>query len=235
MFQQQVCLLLHKREGKHIDTLLCLVLRYNALHLLHKLNPIPQAHPAQGNGDRRDENKRLVVVTAPHSFCDPTSPTRMCDTLAGTAATELSDFLSPHYRVELLLSPVERYKLDLNRPWAARSAFHKQIIRQLARKPIVLLDIHSFPDEYDDFGHSNLTLLSLELEAGYTRRLIQAISSLPIPVTALQASHINQILITAKRHGVPAALLEFHEGMPAHTRTLVYRVLKQWIDEEFVE
>ena len=88
-----------------------------------------------------------IVITVPHANCDAKGVQweHPCDYVAPAGAYALATHLrkrgtSPN----LLMGNINRAQLDLNRPAAANSAFHRTIASKLA-PGCVYVDMHSFP------------------------------------------------------------------------------------------
>ncbi len=104
-----------------------------------------------------------IVITVPHAKCDPKSPREdhSCDFAAPDGAQLLNAHLKKRGKLPtLLIGNINRTYLDLNRPAAANTAFHRTIAAKLAPGG-VYVDMHSFPTEgYWDqvWGQNELVL-----------------------------------------------------------------------------
>lgn len=100
-----------------------------------------------------------VFITVPHAFC-PDADVRLCDLRAREAAAALFDALKnlalPFVNVRSFAAQTLREDGDLNREemrrWPWRVAIQDAIeASRMARRKVVLFDMHSFPDDAENF------------------------------------------------------------------------------------
>jgi hypothetical protein len=134
-------------------------------------------------------------------------------------ATELAASLQtalPQFTISLYTSEHRREYLDDNRVQSRNSEWRRAIQTRIdnalaARKRVLVLDIHSYPDSADSFGVDAdgdippVVLLALNVP---NVTLLQ--NKLPF-LTVLPASRVNDIIVQADDAGAIALLLEFNE------------------------
>lgn len=99
-----------------------------------------------------------IIITSPHSLCKP-SKERTCDLAAKRAATSICSILQLKHQKWLYFPSIElREQHDLNRS-SSRSTQYRTTVRNVMKSTspgTLLLDIHSFPNEYlDEAGDIN--------------------------------------------------------------------------------
>ncbi len=93
-----------------------------------------------------------IVITVPHANCDTTGVDKVkwahpCDSVAAPTAYYLAAHLRKRGKApNVLIGNINRAHLDLNRPEAAHSAFHRTLESKLA-PGCVYVDMHSFPGD----------------------------------------------------------------------------------------
>lgn len=173
---------------------------------------------------RTHTHEMEVFITVPHAYC-PESEVRLCDLAALKAANALrkalmdanlpSDVIIHFHRPETL-----RETGDLNRretrKWPWRRAIQRKVkAARRARKKVILFDMHSFPDDAEDFKRDihehpgpkvvlldTLTLFQQPtMEVGWTHRemvrRVEAESGVDVRIIA--ASDKNDITVRARR------------------------------------
>lgn len=92
-----------------------------------------------------------IIITAPHSLCEPNKPGRTCDVIAGQVAIELSERLDNLHISNILVLPEHsRSEIDYNRMVNRYSDYREKIEQEIKKyNPHLLLDIHSFPTKED--------------------------------------------------------------------------------------
>ena len=109
----------------------------------------------------------LIIV--PHGYCDKKKETRHCDRRALEEANKLKSLIeSKGHNVDFFIADRFRAEIDYNRKpsrdSAIRNAIHKKIIEYKDDR-IVIFEMHSFPDNYDDEGYdfknSHVALVSI--------------------------------------------------------------------------
>lgn len=100
-----------------------------------------------------------VLLTVPHSLCiDDKNRSHTCDSSAKASAITLSHALEKIQISNLvILADENRTVHDLNRKNSRKTPFRQIISKILQQHPLLLLDIHSFPNEYlVEAGTNNL-------------------------------------------------------------------------------
>jgi hypothetical protein len=90
-----------------------------------------------------------IIITAPHSFCPFSSSNqekqiRVCDMVSAISAYALNNWIKDLNPI-LLISYTLRSNIDLNRPEAGTTPYHK-ILNYYLKNSGILIDIHSFPN-----------------------------------------------------------------------------------------
>ncbi len=103
----------------------------------------------------------LLLVTVPHAFCEPGADDNAhpCDSVALTAAralvARLRRMLRTRADVVLLAADRPRAECDLNRVQCRDSAWRRALFafaRENRARLALVLDVHSFPPDYDGYG-----------------------------------------------------------------------------------
>lgn len=148
----------------------------------------------------------MILLTAPHSFCLPSIPVRHCDRVAGEAAKKLHSLLSNSV---LILSTHLRSEVDLNRSESADTDFAKLIDE--TQNISLCIDVHSFPDhKLDD---NDVYVLVNHRDKGLDKVL--SLLHKHIKFNEYQGGKENYILEKMHARGVPAFIMELHEGDPS--------------------
>jgi predicted N-formylglutamate amidohydrolase len=179
-----------------------------------------------------------VLITVPHAVCQESEYAHQCDYASSHCAQVLDLSLTKKVRTLTVIGDVWRPILDLNRIESRSSPFRQKITRLLKSGDVsLLLDIHSYPVYYSDFGDAEITLLddnvtrnSFEL---YSVSLLSLLRSEGISVNLLRGAN-NDIQIEAKELGVKALLIEFREDLPSRGSRLkqICDVISEWAVRE---
>jgi hypothetical protein len=174
-----------------------------------------------------------LIITAPHQLCKP-SKNRVCDTAAGTATQEIVEILKLNnsFNSIVLFGDEHRHDHDLNRKISRHTPFRKKLddIFNTSSNPknnlnTLILDIHSFPNEYlDEAGDINffkkgekapdIVFLQGPLDIFFDKSLCNTLYiSLQRYFTCkiIKNIHVLDILNNANDHQIPGVLLEFNE------------------------
>jgi predicted N-formylglutamate amidohydrolase len=192
-----------------------------------------------------------VIVTAPHSVCY-SRVNRDCDRRALEAARIIVD----HFRsmalpanVHFYESTYPRARVDLNRIEGALTdwtqAFERDVRSAVASgRRVVLLDIHSFPDDSEHFrgidgASPELTLLDVE-PSPHAQLLANIKRAADFEhVHRFEASRVDYLLYRAlELNAVDALLFEFNEDetkTPVQKINAVAHVLMTYLIKNFVK
>jgi len=169
-----------------------------------------------------------VLVTIPHATSGP-GPARSSDLAARDAARAFiasMRVLAPAIRIRVLVGTVPRAVCDANRYGTCNDPFRQALARELAARPALLVDMHSFPASvrWGERDSPDAAVLYATRPDRAPRTLARAV----VAALALQF-HIVAVpgkLATADRPGenyiieeaadahVPALLFEVHESRP---------------------
>ena len=184
-----------------------------------------------------------ILITTPHSYC-PETTRRVCDRNARAASVDLADALRRWANVVVLPSPaVLRSTLDMNRPEARQHAYRRDIRHRLARRPSLLIDVHSFPR--GAFG-DDLEVVLLDNAPGtdYAERLFRALrqqhQSYGVAMALGDArlndvvgdARLNDVVGDARRAGVPSLLIEYGEHLDERDLARWNDVIARWAMDE---
>jgi hypothetical protein len=166
-----------------------------------------------------------VIVTAPHSLCRSTE-VRDCDRVA----LEAAGIIVQHFRrmdlaanIHFYPSTIMRREFDLNRVEGAETEWTQKVeadIKQSVKsgKRVVLLDIHSFPDQSADFIGDDRVSPELTLLDVYPSPHMQLLRDIAKTtgfqhIHLFEASRVDYLLFMALRNGARDAMLfEFNEN-----------------------
>jgi hypothetical protein len=171
-----------------------------------------------------------LIITSPHAKCDIISEERSCDYAAALAGKTLCTALDK-YKLTYVYLPGDEFRRDwdLNRKISRSTKYRttlESIIKESATSTSLLLDVHSFPDEYlDKAGKINFfskgeTPPSVVLLQGphnfyngisLTDTLSSAITKAGLKTKIIVNIAVNDIMNQANEYSVPAILIEFNE------------------------
>jgi hypothetical protein len=174
-----------------------------------------------------------VIVSSPHSLCDPTVKKRECDLAAGLAAQFLCDALRAHAgKIDHIYLQGDEYRRnhDLNRKVSRGTPYRKRLAAVMSAEKFsprrLLLDVHSFPDEYLDAAGDinffkkgevapNIVLLEGPKDSfdgsSLSRSLWMACLKAGLRSKIITGITVNDIMNQGAEHDIPAVLLEFNE------------------------
>ncbi len=122
---------------------------------LAEVQRLGRALPESDDRFRDMTRPRDVLYTVPHGAPgnDAIAPE------VGLAALEQSRALG--IDADIIMSVCCRYTfVDMNRPWSRGTDFRREIRRRIKEdKPRLLIDVHSFPDNYPGFRGRDIVLL----------------------------------------------------------------------------
>lgn len=166
-----------------------------------------------------------LVITVPHSYCRRgDDQDHLCDLVAEQAGHELQAIAAPYFsRVSFYLSDRPRSELDLNREEAYNSIWRvalRERIEDLQKLgPVVLLDLHSYPNgSYPGV----FTVLYVDKNRDY-------VPNLGPSVHWLQGSPVNSIVTEFHAKLRWALLLEVNEESKPEQRKDVFTKLVQFL------
>ena len=177
-------------------------------------------------GSPQDPRLPEVLLTVPHALCPPRyvePPAHPCDWTAWDSALLLAAALEATGDVVPVLAPadVPRFVCDLNRARCRDTPYRRRVRRHLRERrgvATLVLDVHSFPAEYEGFGDVPLAVLD-DVGRGARRpsalgaSLARWMDDAGVPMNLLPGVY-NDIQDEARYSlGVPALLLEFNEGI----------------------
>jgi len=161
----------------------------------------------------------VVLVTVPHATGQGLS-VRTNDRAALRAADALVQALAAHrdIAVRLLVGDEARRACDLNRAERCDSpARFKQTYREaLARRPALVVDMHSFPASHT-WGARTAPAVALLYDADYrslAERAARALAQRGVAVAVVPgAIDVNYIITEASEARVPNVLVELNESL----------------------
>lgn len=168
-----------------------------------------------------------LVVTAPHSVCFPQLQYRHCDTVAYLASSRLVKLCSQDTYTKYFPSDTPRWVTDLNRPIAANTKYRQQV-RNALNEAKLLIDVHSAPRGV--YGtDADLVILDNEPETWYGHTLFDIVKHNSISVAYRLGAKYNDITEEARRHGVPAILLEYGEFLDTPAIDQINQSICEWV------
>ena len=166
----------------------------------------------------------MIIITAPHSKCDPNIKERNCDSVSDYASRSLYRLL-PDPKI-LIPATHHRNQLDLNRKEANNTPFWN-ILRSCITTsvPPIVIDVHSFPLGLEPYEIFIITYNS----TSYVDNLYQNLLFNGITAGIFQGNELNEIVITALQHGCIAFLLEYNESLSAERIEQINGVIAQYL------
>lgn len=160
----------------------------------------------------------LVLVTAPHAVCLNVL-LRDCDRVSEMAARFIAESLkSQELAVETFIGDLYRPKGDLNRRSTRATSYRRALTQSMQLKPCVVLDIHSFPssESWREGTKSMIEVVILDNEPGQTtwvKTLVLYLKGKGVATESFVGATSNDVVTEARSYGIPAVLIEFHEGL----------------------
>jgi len=187
---------------------------------------------------KRKQQKKMILITAPHSYCSSKLLYRHCDRIAYEMATLLHDKIKPHAPVELVLAEDFRYNMDFNRPISEKSPFQQRINNIIKENKVVFcLDIHSFPKFKID--NNDVYILRHDYNSPLVDEFILYLQN-KIKIKEYKGEsqkettdhiYVNYILDKMVDNKIPALLFEFYEyATKSRKEELVEIFASFWID-----
>jgi hypothetical protein len=152
-----------------------------------------------------------VVLSVPHAKCENKNE-NLCDQTALQCANQINDrLLYFGIRSKVIYSEEHRSVVDENRTAGSHTTF-RQTLRQVItqEKPMILLDIHSYPSTHQ-WRHGIIDDMIILYLPYTTRWFIEHIIH-------LQGSTANDIMMEF-RLSLDTLLLEFNDGLSEVQRT----------------
>lgn len=178
---------------------------------------------------------KIVILTAPHSYCfNMSRHIHMCDFISEAALNTLAHIFLKH---EVLLyinkSNVDRRDLDLNRLESRNHPFRtnlNDLINSLNVDKVVLLDIHSFPFGGKSFQNAEIAIMTLSESEEYGNLITQYLINNNIFSISVKGSNLNDIIYTSIHQGVKrSVLLEFNEGLSHERLSYICQLIVDFI------
>jgi len=169
----------------------------------------------------------VVFITVPHAGCFEFPKERHCDRLAEKAGYSLY-YLIPDSII--FVGKVFRGDLDLNRDQALNDPFRVNI-RQAANKfrPSIVLDTHSFPEKYTNFGDVDVMILDEKPGTIYGRDIARFLRDKTSYRVAYSQGDGNSIMIEMRRMGIPSVLVEFMENLRDNDLAIISEKILEWL------
>ena len=171
-----------------------------------------------------------VLLTVPHAGCFyvPIGQ-RMCDTAALRAARHLSDaFARLGARCTMTANTeTPRWQYDMNRSTARQTPWRTEVDSRLIPDSDVVMDIHSFPASYQNFGRSEVTVMAIVPVENLPIEIYTALVSAGVVSTLVSGTEENDICVLARRAGKRTVLLEFNESLDDATMFRAAKVISE--------
>ena len=139
----------------------------------------------------------------------------MCDTAALRAARQLADEftrLGTYYTLTVN-TETPRWQYDMNRATARQTPWRTEVDSHLIPDADVVMDIHSFPASYQNFGRSDVTVMAIVPVEVLAVDIYSALVSARVVSTLVSGTEENDICVVARRAGKRTVLLEFNESL----------------------
>lgn len=178
-----------------------------------------------------------VLLTVPHGFCKD-KINRDCDRKASEASKSLQDKLfSAGFSVHRLEVNHLRSDGDENRRRSIHSPYRK-LIREVASEHkeniVIVLDIHSYPDEEIDWGRYELVILDdAESPKNYTESLLSDLSIGHIPAKIIRGGDNSIEDDMRDNFRLDCVLLEFRESLTSERINYISDVIVTWIQKYY--
>ena len=150
-------------------------------------------------------NNPQFIVTAPHATVNPHDFDYSAKSAAEIIAQELN--------AELFRAPYQRDIVDLNRPEGRTTSWREGIIEAITPNT-VLIDIHSYPADDEEWGKYATVILTAEgaEDKGFYNRLRSELQKRGLKTAIRTADYPNDIIYTAREAGAyQVALIEINE------------------------
>lgn len=132
---------------------------------------------------------------------------------------------------DLIVSQFHQCEQDMEK----NSELYEQVmdLYQQNVSKVLVLDIHSFPSGFSEYGPFEVVLLLLaddSLSTLYAYYLLSQLLKANIVSTIFIASDVNEIIRQAHDHGFANLLIEFNENLTTNRRKFIHFQLVQHID-----
>lgn len=166
-----------------------------------------------------------ILITAPHSLCDQNISYRNCDLISQYASISLHNIIPGS---DLFLATEYRHDIDLNRDLASFTPYRKSITNKINGNNGILLDIHSFPNNY--FGQYSIVIVDNEPGTQYGKSLFYALHHVGVStVYNIGDENKNSIVREARKSGFKAILLEYNENISKDNINKINNLIALWI------
>jgi len=174
----------------------------------------------------------FIIITAPHAHC--TSHLKAlhdCDIVANKVTTQLFDELSKSgYNVVALINERSRQEIDMNRREGRNTEYRKALSNLMAKRPGLILDIHSYPNEKCKDGFQKYDIVLYDIPNLTNKNLLSRLNKNLIKQKAKVKVHkhntINDIVTEAYLNGIPAVLIEHNEKFKGKERSIAVKLAK---------
>lgn len=180
-----------------------------------------------------------VITTTPHSLCksDDTDSRHLCD----LTAKKVGNYFTNEMREEGVPSAwfaadVHRGTSDLNRSTARGTGYRGRVASYLDSEikkgsDVWVIDLHSFPNSYKDFGGKELVLLILPSQEKDPRTmdLMSRLNDQKVNWTSFRGESLNDIMTTSAAKGVYTILMEFNESLKDERLQKIMDVIGGWV------
>lgn len=187
-----------------------------------------------------------VFLTVPHAECtfsgtqsdDGNTDSHWCDLSAKSAAVAIANALTKRELVVVsFVSDTHRRICDLNRTRCRDQGFRPQLTEATRRRrPLVLLDVHSFPRDHNselDFYILVDYLPNFHDESVVASRLARSLVTFLKSHTNMRVEVLsgvnNDIVDTSMTAGIPALLLEFSEALGDKETGTIADAVADWM------
>lgn len=186
--------------------------------------------------------KTEVVETTPHSYCIPgdNPQDHKCDLSAGISGKILQDeLMDTDIPVKRFPSDTHRSVYDLNREPSRETKYRKDVASYVKGKVTTteretwVIDVHSFPSGYPDFGDREVALLIFKDQMRNPRNslLVEYLKVGKIDYGIYDASPLNDIMRTSIEMGAYSIVIEMNEKLSKSRVTYIMEIVARWIKE----
>jgi len=187
-------------------------------------------------GGMADEMKQ-VVITAPHSFCQESNiHSHSCDTADESVVSCLVDTIQGIGLIPVpFLASTPRRECDLNRKKCRKNSYRVNLTSYMKkhREEIrMVLDVHSFPPDDEDWGGYDVILLDdAETATSYTLMLQNMFLQNWVRCKIVRGGG-NDIQDEARERGMKSLLIECSESVldDDSRRLLICKIVANWVN-----
>ena len=171
----------------------------------------------------------MILLTIPHAGYYSQPLERHCDRMAKTAGYNLSSLLDQS-EVIVIINYVRRDTLDMNRDVAILSDYRQQIRDILMSGHInLLLDIHSYPYEAEEFKPYDLVIIDEMPGTSYGRDLFYWLYTKGFIRIGYFNGNGNSIMAEGRRFSINSLLLEYGEFLTEEEITNFNLAIREWL------